>query len=314
MQAAATVVTLFSMLFPTKAWFAPDQPWTVQVRPAQGQPAEVTLALTDFSGRFIESRGGNEINGEKRVDLKDLFIPITTPGTYVLWAVPKGAHLPDFVGTPLVIEVRQDKRRDAPPGPMITKMEPLSYAVISTDKGDMTVAFYYDDAPHTVGNFTSLSINGFYDGLTFHRIIDGFVIQGGDPRGDGTGGPGYTINPEFSDNEMREGVIAMARQGDPLEAQGAMPRNEFANSAGSQFFICLNYERTKQLDRRYTAFGKVVDGFQVAQEIAKVSTGQGDRPKEPQLIRNVRVLPVVPGKNPYRGFFEVNMPKPTSQP
>jgi peptidyl-prolyl cis-trans isomerase B (cyclophilin B) len=314
MQAVATVVTLFSLLFPTKTWFAPDQPWTVQVRPAQGQPSDVTLVLTDFSGRVIESHGANEISGEKTVDLKDLFVPVSTPGTYVLWAVPKGSALPVFAGTPLVIEVRRDTRRDAPAGPMVMKVEPLAYAVLTTDRGEMTVAFYYDDAPHTVANFLGLSAAGFYDGLSFHRVIEGFIIQGGDPRGDGTGGPGYTIDAEFSDNEMREGVIAMARQGDPLEAQGAMPRYEFANSAGSQFFVCLNYDRTKQLDRRYTAFGKVIDGFDVAQAIAKAPVAQGDRPKEPQVIRKVRVFPVEPAKNPYRGFFEVNMPKPTSQP
>jgi cyclophilin family peptidyl-prolyl cis-trans isomerase len=314
MQAVATAVTLFSLLFPTKTWFAPDQPWTVQVRPAEGHPHDLTLVLTDFSGRVIESRGGNEISGEKTVDLKELFGPIATPGTYVLWAVPKGSTLPAFAGTPLVIEVRGDTRRDAPPGPMVVKFEPLAYALLSTEKGDMTIAFYYDDAPHTVGNFVSLSSAGFYDGLTFHRVIDGFIIQGGDPRGDGTGGPGYTVDAEFSDNEMREGVIAMARQGDPLEAQGAMPRYEFANSAGSQFFICLNYDRTKQLDRRYTAFGKVIEGFDVAQAIAKVPVGQGDRPTQPPVMRTVRILPVEPSKNPYRGFFEVNMPKPTSQP
>jgi cyclophilin family peptidyl-prolyl cis-trans isomerase len=101
----------------------------------------------------------------------------------------------------------------------------------------------------------------------------------------------------------------MARQVDPLEAQGALPRYEFANTAGSQFFICLNYERTKQLDRRYTNFGKVVEGMTIVQALASVGVGDGDRPATTQPIRGIAIYPVEPGKNPYEAMMNVNMPK-----
>src|SRR4051812_8266934 len=198
-SAAATVVTLFSILFPAKTWFAPDQALNVLVRAPDQQT--IVLALTDFTGKPIEAVQPVEITGEQTVDLKKIFQPILTPTTYVLWAVPKGKAIQDFVGTPLVIGVREDRRRDALPGAMVVKVEPLCYAKLSTEKGDATLAFFYDVAPHTVGNFIALARGGFYDGLTFHRIIPGFLIQGGDPRGDGTGGPGYTIDAEFSDRE-----------------------------------------------------------------------------------------------------------------
>src|SRR5205823_5018137 len=156
-------------------------------------------------------------------------------GTYVLFELPKGStDTAKFVGTPLVIEVKKDKQRGAPEGPMVVKMLPLQYALMQTDQGAITMAFYYDVAPHTVDNFLTLSAEGYYDGLTFHRIIPGFVLQGGDPRGDGSGGPGYSITAEFNDRPHTEGVLSMARKGDPNEASGGMPRSEFANSAGSQ--------------------------------------------------------------------------------
>lgn len=309
MQAtAATIVTLFSILFPMKTWFAPDQTLNVTVRAPESQAIVVTL--TDFTGKPIESVGVAEVTGERTIDLKQLFQPILTPNTYVLWAVPQGRPIQEFVGTPVVINVRMDRRRDAPPGAMVIKMEPLSYAKLATEKGEATIAFFYDVAPHTVANFIGLARGGFYDGLAFHRIVPGFLIQGGDPRGDGTGGPGYTIDAEFSDRELREGCLAMARQVDPLEAQGAMPRYEFANTAGSQFFICLNYERTKQLDRRYTNFGRIVDGLPALQTLAsEAQVAEGDRPPTTQPIRSITIHSVEPGKNPYEAIMNVNMPK-----
>jgi cyclophilin family peptidyl-prolyl cis-trans isomerase len=311
MNAVATLVALCSILFPTKSWFAPDQPWTVTVKAPAGQ--DLVLTLTDFTGRAIDARGDVLVSGggERTIDLKELFPPVSLPSTYVLWAVPKGKMLPEFVGTPLIVSVRDDKRRDAPPGTMVMKVEPMCYATIGAEPGDVTILFYYDVAPHTVANFCGLSAGGFYDGLTFHRIVPGFIVQGGDPRGDGTGGPGYTIDAEFSDRELREGVLAMSRQTDPLEAQGAPPRPEFANSAGSQFFICLDYERTKQLDRRYTVFGKVVEGMDVVNTISKTPLiPDTHRPATTQPIKTVKIRPVEPGKNPY--FTIMNLPKAES--
>lgn len=119
-----------------------------------------------------------------------------------------------------------------------------------TNKGTMIIEFYDDDAPKTVENFHNLIKKGFYDGLTFHRVIPGFVIQGGDPMGTGTGGPGYTIDCEL-DGEKQfhdKGVLSMAHAG--------------RNTGGSQFFICHNRENTQHLDRNHTAFGKVVEGLE----------------------------------------------------
>ena len=282
---AGFALVLVSVLTPTKNWFAPDQPLTVNIK-AEG---DARLVLTSFTGGKVDPKGAAEVSGETTKDLKQIFPEaLSQGGTFLLYVVPKDKDLPDFQGTPLVISVREDKRRGAPAGPMVIKVEPLQYAVLSTKGGNMTMAFYYDVAPHTVENFLDLASHGYFDGQKFHRIVPGFVIQGGDPRGDGTGGPGYQIPAEFNERPHVEGVLSMARGTDP-------------DSAGSQFFVCLDYAHTQQLDRKYTAFGKVVDGFNVAQEIGKTkiadpSTG---RPEQPQVIEKVEVKPVTAKENPY---------------
>lgn len=127
----------------------------------------------------------------------------------------------------------------------------MKTAEIHTAKGVMKVEFYEKDAPNTVANFIKLSKEGFYDGLTFHRVIPNFVIQGGCPQGNGTGGPGYKIDCELTgDNQFHDrGVLSMAHAG--------------RNTGGSQFFICHNRENTQHLDRNHTCFGKVVEGVEV---------------------------------------------------
>ena len=133
-------------------------------------------------------------------------------------------------------------------------------AIIDTVKGTMKVRFYEKDAPNTVANFMKLAKSGFYDGLTFHRVIPDFVIQGGCPRGDGTGGPGYTIKCELDgDNQYHDrGVLSMAHAG--------------RDTGGSQFFICHNRENTQHLDRHHTCFGRVYEGLDVIDKIR-----QGDK-------------------------------------
>lgn len=128
-------------------------------------------------------------------------------------------------------------------------------AIIKTDKGDMTVEFFEKDAPGTVDNFVKLSKDGFYNGLTFHRVIPDFVIQGGCPKGDGTGGPGYTIDCELDgENQFHDrGVLSMAHAG--------------RDTGGSQFFICHSRKNTAHLDRKHTVFGKVVEGLDVIDDI-----------------------------------------------
>ncbi len=130
-------------------------------------------------------------------------------------------------------------------------------AVIKTEKGDMTVNFFENDAPGTVQNFVKLSKDGFYDGLTFHRVIPDFVVQAGCPKGDGTGGPGYTIDCELDgENQYHErGVLSMAHAG--------------RDTGGSQFFICHSRKNTAHLDRKHTVFGKVIEGLDVIDEIRK---------------------------------------------
>lgn len=144
----------------------------------------------------------------------------------------------------------------------------------------MKAELYPEVAPNTVNNFISLVKKGFYDGLVFHRVIRGFMIQGGDPQGTGMGGPGYSIKGEFTyngfSNDLKHtpGVLSMARAMDP-------------NSAGSQFFIM--HETSPHLDGQYAAFGKVTDGLNVVNKIAEVPTDYSDRPLEPQMIQNMTV-------------------------
>ena len=131
----------------------------------------------------------------------------------------------------------------------------MKIAEIHTPKGIMKIKFYEKDAPNTVKNFIDLATKGFYNGLTFHRVIPNFVIQGGCPDGDGTGGPGYKINCELDgDNQYHDrGVLSMAHAG--------------RNTGGSQFFICHTRQSTKHLDRQHTCFGKVYEGDDVIDKI-----------------------------------------------
>ncbi|WP_291400034.1 peptidylprolyl isomerase [Daejeonella sp.] len=136
----------------------------------------------------------------------------------------------------------------------------MSKAIIKTEKGDMTVQFYDKDAPNTVANFLKLAKQGYYDGVTFHRVISDFVIQGGDPTGTGAGGPGYSIDCELSgENQFHDrGVLSMAHAG--------------RNTGGSQFFICHSRTNTAHLDRNHTCFGKVIENVDVVDDIR-----QGDK-------------------------------------
>jgi peptidyl-prolyl cis-trans isomerase B (cyclophilin B) len=149
--------------------------------------------------------------------------------------------------------------------------------VLETSEGPIMLDLYPDVAPGHVKNLLALAKIGYYDGLTFHRVISGFMIQGGGPEGTGTGGPGYTIKAEFNPTKHEPGVLSMARTSDP-------------NSAGSQFFICL--ERVPHLDNQYTAFGKTADAESLAtvKKIGAVKTGPQDRPITPVTINKATVI------------------------
>ena len=162
-------------------------------------------------------------------------------------------------------------------------------AVIKTSEGDMVVQFWTDAAPNTIGNFKKLARAGFYNGTIFHRIVKGFMIQGGDPNSKdpakenryGEGGPGYKIKAEFNDHSHERGVISMAREPDP-------------DSAGSQFFICLG--PVPRLDHQYTTFGKLIKGDEVLGRIGDTpvtrnSTGENSNPTKRVTIEKIDIMP-----------------------
>lgn len=295
MHPILSTILLFASLTPAKMWFPPDQPIMVDVKPGG---AEATLVLTDFAGKILAPTGNADVAEDKPLNVKEAFQQLNNPGTYVLYLTKRGttkdlSYAPtDFIGTPLVVNVRQDMRAGGGM-PIVTRVEPLRYAVMSTPHGPMTMIFYYEVAPNTVRHFQTLAEEGFYDGLTFHRILPGFVIQGGDPLGNSRGGPGFTVPAEFSRRKHTEGVLSMARSDDP-------------NSAGSQFFICLDYAQTKQLDEKYTAFGELAAGMDAARKIAAVPLvdPRAGQPKEKQVIDKVEVKPVTAAENPYLKLFQ----------
>ena len=152
--------------------------------------------------------------------------------------------------------------------------------IIIKDYGTIEAELYPHIAPNTVNNFIYLANSGFYDGLTFHRIIKDFMIQGGDPNGDGTGGPGYSIKGEFTKNKFKndlkhtEGILSMAR-------------SQNKNSAGSQFFIMT--KDASHLDGQYAAFGKVTSGMDIVHEIENVKTDANDKPEKNVIIESIKV-------------------------
>jgi peptidyl-prolyl cis-trans isomerase B (cyclophilin B) len=169
-----------------------------------------------------------------------------------------------------------------------TSMNSTDVAVIKTSEGEMVVQFWTDAAPNTIENFKKLARAGFYDGTIFHRIVKGFMIQGGDPNTKdpakessyGTGGPGYRVAAEFNDHSHDRGVLSMARETDP-------------NSAGSQFFICLG--NVRRLDHQYTTFGKLIKGDNVLGKIGDTevvsANGEKSKPTKRVMIESIKIVP-----------------------
>jgi cyclophilin family peptidyl-prolyl cis-trans isomerase len=152
----------------------------------------------------------------------------------------------------------------------------VSRAILHTNAGAVTVELFDEDAPKTVDNFRRLSGDGFYDGLTFHRVIKDFMIQGGCPQGTGTGGPGYTFEDEPNQHRIVRGALAMANAG--------------PNTNGSQFFVVTTKE-APWLDGKHTVFGQVVEGMDVVDAVESTETDAQDRPREPQVIERVELDP-----------------------
>ncbi len=150
----------------------------------------------------------------------------------------------------------------------------MSNATLHTNHGPIEIELFDDDAPKTVDNFVKLARDGFYDGVTFHRVIPDFMIQGGDPTGSGMGGPGYTFEDEFNDHKVARGALAMANAG--------------PNTNGSQFFV-VTAEATPWLDGKHTVFGQVTQGMDVVDKISSVETDSNDKPREPVVIERVEL-------------------------
>ena len=163
-------------------------------------------------------------------------------------------------------------------GKEVQSMSKNRIAVFETNMGTFEIELFEDKAPITTGNFIDLAEHNFYDGLIFHRVIDGFMIQGGDPNGNGTGGPGYTIKDEFHKDLRHDGpgVLSMANAG--------------PNTGGSQFFITLG--PTPHLDNKHTIFGIVVQGMDVVEKIGKVKTDKNDKPVDPVTINSITIEPI----------------------
>jgi peptidyl-prolyl cis-trans isomerase B (cyclophilin B) len=148
----------------------------------------------------------------------------------------------------------------------------MSTAKMNTSKGTIALELFDEDAPKTVANFRKLADDHFYDGIIFHRVISGFMIQGGCPEGTGTGGPGYTFEDEFNRHKVVRGALAMANAG--------------PNTNGSQFFI-VTADSAPWLDGKHTVFGSVTDGMATVDAIESLPTGAGDRPDDPPVIESI---------------------------
>ena len=194
------------------------------------------------------------------------------------------AHAEDAKKETQAAKAEEPKKAEDPKKEEAKKTDVKEVAVIKTTEGEMVLEFWPDVAPKHVENFKALAKKGFYDGTCFHRVIKGFMIQGGDPNTKdeskksswGMGGPGYSVKAEFNDKPHVRGVLSMARSADP-------------NSAGSQFFICHGDPRF--LDKQYTAFGKLIKGDDVLEKIATTPTEPGDRPVKRVNIESIKIVP-----------------------
>src|SRR5438046_313536 len=159
-------------------------------------------------------------------------------------------------------------------GAGLERTDPMTNATLHTNHGAIAVELFDEDAPNTVANFVKLAKDGFYDGVVFHRVIPDFMIQGGDPTGTGTGGPGYTFEDEFNQHKVERGALAMANAG--------------PNTNGSQFFV-VTTQAAPWLDGKHTVFGRVAEGMDVVDAISAVETDAGDKPRVPVTIERLEV-------------------------
>ena len=251
-----------------------------------GEAVEATVAYASVNAdtKLLDMPGGDAVADMKAGASVDILGSIDADGkTYSFVAVP-GTEIKGYVGADMLDEMAEDAALAVDNTALVTRVEQIdknpTFTIAMNDGSLIYGELYPEKAPESVGNFVSLANGSFYDGLTFHRVISGFMIQGGDPNGDGTGGPGYAIRGEFSSNGVENdlshvrGVLSMAR-------------SSANDSAGSQFFIMHAY--SDYLDGNYAAFGMVLGGLDTVDVIASVPTDSNDKPRTEQVMRTVYV-------------------------
>ena len=251
-----------------------------------GETVEATVAYASVNAdaKLLDMPGGDAVADMKAGASVDILGSIDADGkTYSFVAVP-GTEIKGYVGADMLDEMAEDAALAVDNTALVTRVEQIdknpTFTIAMNDGSLIYGELYPEKAPESVGNFVSLANGSFYDGLTFHRVISGFMIQGGDPNGDGTGGPGYAIRGEFSSNGVENdlshvrGVLSMAR-------------SSANDSAGSQFFIM--HADSDYLDGNYAAFGMVLGGLDTVDVIASVPTDSNDKPRTEQVMRTVYV-------------------------
>ena len=251
-----------------------------------GEAVEATVAYASVNAdtKLLDMPGGDAVADMKAGASVDILGSIDADGkTYSFVAVP-GTEIKGYVGADMLDEMAEDAALAVDNTALVTRVEQIdknpTFTIAMNDGSLIYGELYPEKAPESVGNFVSLANGSFYDGLTFHRVISGFMIQGGDPNGDGTGGPGYAIRGEFSSNGVENdlshvrGVLSMAR-------------SSANDSAGSQFFIM--HADSDYLDGNYAAFGMVLGGLDTVDVIASVPTDSNDKPRTEQVMRTVYV-------------------------
>ena len=251
-----------------------------------GEAVEATVAYASVNAdtKLLDMPGGDAVADMKAGASVDILGSIDADGkTYSFVAVP-GTEIKGYVGADMLDEMAEDAALAVDNTALVTRVEQIdknpTFTIAMNDGSLIYGELYPEKAPESVGNFVSLANGSFYDGLIFHRVISGFMIQGGDPNGDGTGGPGYAIRGEFSSNGVENdlshvrGVLSMAR-------------SSANDSAGSQFFIM--HADSDYLDGNYAAFGMVLGGLDTVDVIASVPTDSNDKPRTEQVMRTVYV-------------------------
>ena len=251
-----------------------------------GEAVEATVAYASVNAdtKLLDMPGGDAVADMKAGASVDILGSIDADGkTYSFVAVP-GTEIKGYVGADMLDEMAEDAALAVDNAALVSSVEQIdknpTFTIAMNDGSLIYGELYPEKAPESVGNFVSLANGSFYDGLTFHRVISGFMIQGGDPNGDGTGGPGYAIRGEFSSNGVENdlshvrGVLSMAR-------------SSANDSAGSQFFIM--HADSDYLDGNYAAFGMVLGGLDTVDVIASVPTDSNDKPRTEQVMRTVYV-------------------------